>query len=163
MSVNPELQYSIHVSYAEIYNERIFDLLEESATAAAMSNTLNGRGTLHVKFPSTNTISTLNATTSSEAPAKTISLHRKALALKTNQDGSKFIAGLKEVEIHSADEAKELLQLGQMNRRVFGTLANRASSRSHAIFTVKVITYSLDKSRTVWFKSSVASVQINRT
>lgn len=26
-----------------------------------------------------------------------------------------------------------------MNRRVYGTLANRASSRSHSIFTIKVV------------------------
>jgi kinesin family protein 20 len=36
-------------------------------------------------------------------------------------------------------EARALLDRGQTNRRVFSTLANRASSRSHSVFTIKVI------------------------
>lgn len=36
-------------------------------------------------------------------------------------------------------EARALLDRGQVNRRVFSTLANRVSSRSHSVFTIKVI------------------------
>jgi hypothetical protein len=109
-------QISVKMSYAEIYNERVFDLLDESPeTANAFATT-------------------------SDAFFKTISLRRKALALKTHIDGSKYVAGLKEVAVQNADDARKVLQLGQMNRRVFGTLANQASSRSHAVFTIKVTT-----------------------
>lgn len=36
-------------------------------------------------------------------------------------------------------EAHNVLARGQSNRRVFSTLANRASSRSHSIFTLKLV------------------------
>lgn len=36
-------------------------------------------------------------------------------------------------------EARAVLDKGQSHRRVFSTLANRASSRSHSIFTIKII------------------------
>lgn len=38
-----------------------------------------------------------------------------------------------------SQEAKALLSQGQVNRRVFSTLANRVSSRSHSIFTIKIV------------------------
>lgn len=40
--------------------------------------------------------------------------------------------------MYSAREAKRVVRLGQVNRRVFGTVANKESSRSHAIMTVRV-------------------------
>ena len=36
-------------------------------------------------------------------------------------------------------EASAILQRGQANRRVYGHLANRVSSRSHSIFTLKLV------------------------
>ncbi|KAI0001801.1 P-loop containing nucleoside triphosphate hydrolase protein [Russula vinacea] len=38
-----------------------------------------------------------------------------------------------------AKEAKRLVKMGQLHRRVFGTLANSQSSRSHGIVTVKLL------------------------
>ena len=40
--------------------------------------------------------------------------------------------------MHNASEAKRVVRLGQVNRKVFGTVANKESSRSHAILTVRV-------------------------
>ena len=51
----------------------------------------------------------------------------------------KYIAGLRQIRVRSAAEAKALLKLGQLHRRVFGTLANSQSSRSHALVTIKVL------------------------
>lgn len=36
-------------------------------------------------------------------------------------------------------EARSILDRGQVNRRVYSTLANRVSSRSHSVFTIKII------------------------
>ena len=36
-------------------------------------------------------------------------------------------------------EARAVLRRGQINRRVFSTLLNRSSSRSHGVFTIKVV------------------------
>lgn len=38
-----------------------------------------------------------------------------------------------------SQEARSLLDRGQTNRRVFSTLSNRVSSRSHSVFTIKII------------------------
>lgn len=83
---------------------------------------------------------------SSKAPP--LLLTRKALTVKpspaSDADGDtmsagKYIAGLRQVHVRSAAEAKELLRVGQLHRRVFGTLANSQSSRSHALVTIKVL------------------------
>ena len=89
------------------------------------------------------------------------SVKRKALSLKHDKDeGNKYISGLKEVRVWSAEvsfsDTCSLYRLlaqtqsfcrkrapcyakGQINRRVFSTLLNRASSRSHGVFTIKVV------------------------
>ncbi|KAJ8517057.1 hypothetical protein ONZ45_g5728 [Pleurotus djamor] len=71
---------------------------------------------------------------------------RKALNLRPSppdDTGSdvpgKYVSGLKQFRVHNASEAKALVKMGQLHRRVFGTLANRESSRSHGIVTLKII------------------------
>ncbi|KAH9949432.1 P-loop containing nucleoside triphosphate hydrolase protein [Amylocystis lapponica] len=75
-------------------------------------------------------------------------LTRKALPLKpcpksdTDADAGsagKYVAGLRQLRVQSAADAKALLKVGQLHRRVFGTLANSQSSRSHAVVTIKVL------------------------
>lgn len=79
---------------------------------------------------------------------KPLLITRKALPVKpcppNDSDdpvigGGKYVAGLRQLRVTSATEAKALLRLGQMHRQVFGTLANSQSSRSHAMVTIKVL------------------------
>lgn len=112
-------EYTVWLSYAEVYNEKVYDLLESEEDQT--TKTTFGR-----------TASVLT---------------RKALALRpcqsSNEDDAavkgKYISGLRQFRIHSAAEAKELLRLGQLNRRVFGTVANRESSRSHGMVILSVV------------------------
>ncbi|KAK0541532.1 hypothetical protein OC844_008049, partial [Tilletia horrida] len=53
--------------------------------------------------------------------------------------GGKYVAGLSEHRVTAVQEAQALLQRGTENCIVFGTLANRMSSRSHGVFMVKII------------------------
>ncbi|KAI0318991.1 P-loop containing nucleoside triphosphate hydrolase protein [Amylostereum chailletii] len=46
---------------------------------------------------------------------------------------------MRQVRAKSAGEARNFLKLGQLHRRVFGTLANSQSSRSHGIVTIKLL------------------------
>lgn len=65
---------------------------------------------------------------------------RKHLSLKTDSDAQgKYVAGLREVRCRSRDEAEAVIAAGQINRQVFGTMANSVSSRSHGVFTIKVV------------------------
>lgn len=67
-------------------------------------------------------------------------LKRQALALKNDPDGNgKFIAGLNEIRVRSREDALAVFRSGQSARQVFGTMANRESSRSHGIFNIKLV------------------------
>ncbi|BGP09522.1 hypothetical protein JCM10049v2_005395 [Rhodotorula toruloides] len=130
--VDQNYEYAVWVSYSEIYNEKIYDLLESpipaptpSTPAASVSS---GGGMLKGLFKNFTTVK------------------RSALSLKADKAPAagqgattKVVGGLQEVKVSSAEEAHAVLSRGQSNRRVFSTLANRASSRSHSIFTIKVV------------------------
>ncbi|GAA5970434.1 hypothetical protein JCM3765_000980 [Sporobolomyces pararoseus] len=140
VNVDENYEYSIWVSYSEIYNEKIYDLLESPIPAPA---------------PSTSSVSSTHAggmfsgfSQGAKNLFKFPTVKRSALSLKADKatPGSsasigqnfKVVAGMKEIRVHSAEEAQSVLSRGQANRRVFSTLANRVSSRSHSIFTIKV-------------------------
>jgi len=117
-------EYSIWLSYAEVYNEKVYDLLES------------------VKEGNTNSTGDPVAVV-----RKSLVLRRKALALKPSPPSDaidsgatgKYISGLKQFRVQNAAQAKALVKLGQLHRRVFGTLANRESSRSHGMVIIKVM------------------------
>ncbi len=121
---------------AEIYNEKIFDLLD-----------LN----LH-----RDRIASSTSTASGSAGAGLFSgvkslfgrkvVKRTPLALKLDSHaslasgaGGKHIAGLREVPIRSAADIADVLSEGKRNRVTSATLSNGESSRSHAVFTIKVL------------------------
>lgn len=119
LKVDRNYEYSIWLSYAEVYNEKIYDLLTNVEDAGAGSSR-----------------------------SQPILLTRKALSMKPapssdnpDADGplGKYISGLTHVRVDNAKEAKKLVKLGQLHRRVFGTLANSQSSRSHGIVTIKLL------------------------
>ena len=119
LKVDRNYEYSIWLSYAEVYNEKIYDLLTNVEDAGPGSSR-----------------------------SQPILLSRKALSLKSsppsdNLDAEgpsgKYISGLTHIRVDNAKEAKELIKLGQLHRRVFGTLANSQSSRSHGIVTIKLL------------------------
>ena len=124
VQVDRNYEYSVWVSYAEIYNEKVYDLLAsvkgESYEPEGSSRGSNG---------------------------KPIVLTRKALTLRPSppsdspdlETRGKYIDGLRQFQVSSAAEAKSLVTLGQLHRRVFGTLANRESSRSHGMVMIKIL------------------------
>ncbi|KOX73748.1 Kinesin-like protein KIF20A [Melipona quadrifasciata] len=95
-----DAHYSVWVSFAEIYNEIVYDLL------------------------------------SNETQKK-----RTPLKLATDSQGRTFIRGLKTVCVNSGSEAYQVLMAGQYNLKVAATALNARSSRSHCIFTIKLLKY----------------------
>ncbi|KAK7072683.1 hypothetical protein SK128_027827 [Halocaridina rubra] len=93
--------YAVFVSFAEIYNEYIHDLLE------------------------------------CVTPSKKHKRH--PLMLGEDRNGSIYIKGLQEVRVTSAEEAWHLLEIGRQNLHFAATRLNHNSSRSHCIFTIKVV------------------------
>lgn len=93
--------YEIHVSFLEIYNENIRDLIDTS-------------GALPQDSP------------------------ESYLELREDPEKGVCVAGLKEVEVSTAEEILNLLIHGNHNRTTESTEANLTSSRSHAVFQIKV-------------------------
>lgn len=134
-------EYSIWISYAEIYNDKVYDLFASVDNPDGTSSQSQSSG---IPRP-TSTFLHLPVASSHSKP---ILLTRKALPVKpcppSDNDGDsttagKYIAGLRQLRVTSASQAKALLRLGHMHRQVFGTLANSQSSRSHAMVTIKVL------------------------
>lgn len=134
-------EFTIWLSYAEIYNEKVYDLFASvdspDGVSSGRTQPPSSRPTssfLHLPVPASN--------------SRPILLTRKALPVKpcppsdTDEDtasAGKYVSGLRQLRATSAAQAKALLRLGHMHRQVFGTLANSQSSRSHAIVTIKVL------------------------
>ncbi|XP_051174889.1 kinesin-like protein KIF23 [Leptopilina boulardi] len=105
IQVDPDNVYSVFVTYVEIYNNSVYDLLEED-----------------------------------EVRAKT--LQSKIV----REDGNKnmYVHAVTEVEVKSTEEAFEVFQRGQRRRRVAHTALNAESSRSHSVFTIRLVQAPLD-------------------
>ncbi|KAM6936947.1 kinesin-like protein KIF23 [Xenentodon cancila] len=115
--------YSVFVSYIEIYNNYIYDLLEETQEDAIKPK-WNGGGT------------PVRQNTEFIAPQSKI--------LREDQNHNMYVAGCMEVEVKSAEEAFQVFWRGQKKRKVANTRLNRESSRSHSVFIIKLAQAPLD-------------------
>lgn len=118
LDVHPDYRYSVWVSYVEVYNEKLYDLLE-------------------APMPSLLSRTDVSRDDGDDKPAGPA---RRPLLLKSEvESGGKYVGGLKEIKVANLHEARDILRCGQENRTVFSTMANRSSSRSHSVFTIKIL------------------------
>nr|XP_060630012.1 kinesin-like protein KIF23 isoform X2 [Anolis sagrei ordinatus] len=114
--------YSVFVSYIEIYNNYIYDLLDETL--------------IDPTKPKWNTCDT---------PVRNVELLLpQSRILREDQNHNMYVAGCTEVEVKSTEEAFEVFWRGQKKRRIANTQLNRESSRSHSVFLIKLIQAPLD-------------------
>nr|XP_054954847.1 kinesin-like protein KIF23 isoform X5 [Pan paniscus] len=120
--VDEDSVYGVFVSYIEIYNNYIYDLLEE------------------VPFdpikPKWNSCSTPVRNTDFVPPQSKL--------LREDKNHNMYVAGCTEVEVKSTEEAFEVFWRGQKKRRIANTHLNRESSRSHSVFNIKLVQAPLD-------------------
>ncbi|XP_028823216.1 kinesin-like protein KIF23 isoform X1 [Denticeps clupeoides] len=121
--VDEDSSFSVFVSYIEIYNNYIYDLLEE-VPFDPIKPKWNGGGT------------PLRTNTEFIPPQSKI--------LREDQNHNMYVAGCTEVEVKSTDEAFDIFWKGQKRRRIANTQLNRESSRSHSVFIIKVAQAPLD-------------------
>ncbi|NXY87302.1 KI20A protein, partial [Alcedo cyanopectus] len=95
------VQFSIWVSFFEIYNELIYDLLEPA-------------------LPGQNR-------------------KRQTLRLCEDQTGNPYVKDLNWINVQDADEAWKLLKLGRKNQSFASTHMNQNSSRSHSVFSIRIL------------------------
>ncbi|XP_011608279.2 kinesin-like protein KIF23 isoform X3 [Takifugu rubripes] len=114
--------YSVFVSYIEVYNNYIYDLLEDVQFDPIRPKWVAG-GT----------------------PVRNNEfIPPQSKILREDQNHNMYVAGCTEVEVKSTEEAFEVFWKGQKKRRIANTQLNRESSRSHSVFTVKLAQAPLD-------------------
>ncbi|KAJ8564301.1 hypothetical protein ON010_g7043 [Phytophthora cinnamomi] len=114
--------YSAHVSYCEIYKEKVNDLLDTEAATEK-------------RRPSFSTQTQVGAVGDSESGAASTT-SRRTLRVREHPVTGPFVEGLSIRSVTSyADIAEEMLA-GEKLRTVASTLMNPVSSRSHAVFTI---------------------------
>ncbi|XP_055980635.1 kinesin-like protein KIF20A [Sorex fumeus] len=99
VSVPAEFQFSIWVSFFEIYNELLYDLLE-------LPNQQRKRQTLR---------------------------------LCEDHNGNPYVKDLNWIHVQDAEEAWKLLKVGRKNQSFASTHLNQNSSRSHSIFSIRIL------------------------
>ncbi|KRT78637.1 Kinesin [Oryctes borbonicus] len=90
--------YAVFISYIEIYNNTVYDLLDDT----------NGK-TLQSKI------------------------------LREDAQRNMYINNVVEVEVKSAADAYDLFNIGQKRKRMGHTVLNAVSSRSHSIFSIRLV------------------------
>ncbi|KAM6996878.1 kinesin-like protein KIF20B isoform 2-T2 [Tautogolabrus adspersus] len=100
LEVETNTKFSVWVSFCEIYNENIHDLLEVIPSGA---------------------------------------LRRTALRLSQDVKGNAFVKDLRWVQVNSAEEAYKVMKIGKKNQSFSSTRLNQLSSRSHSIFSVRIM------------------------
>uniref|UniRef100_A0A8C3XH30 Kinesin-like protein n=1 Tax=Cyanoderma ruficeps TaxID=181631 RepID=A0A8C3XH30_9PASS len=96
-----DVQFSIWVSFFEIYNELIYDLLEPAVPGQNRK--------------------------------------RQTLRLCEDQTGNPYVRDLNWINVRDADEAWKLLKLGRKNQSFASTHMNQNSSRSHSVFSIRIL------------------------
>ncbi len=69
---------------------------------------------------------------------------KESKMLKEDTKGTMYIKDIAEIEVKSTEEALELMHRAQKRRVVACTDLNAESSRSHSIFTIRVVQTSYD-------------------
>ncbi|XP_078129044.1 kinesin-like protein KIF20B isoform X2 [Sander vitreus] len=100
VAVGAHTKFSVWVSFCEIYNENIHDLLEVVPSGA---------------------------------------LRRAALRLSQDVKGNAFVRDLRWVQVNSAEEAYKVMKLGKKNQSFSSTRLNQLSSRSHSVFSIRIL------------------------
>ncbi|XP_029306118.1 kinesin-like protein KIF20B [Cottoperca gobio] len=100
LAVEAHTKFSVWVSFCEIYNENIHDLLEVMPSGAP---------------------------------------RRTALRLSQDVKGNSFVKDLRWVQVNSAEEAYKVMKLGKKNQSFSSTRLNQLSSRSHSIFSIRIL------------------------
>lgn len=59
--------------------------------------------------------------------------------IREDANGNMYVHGVTEVEVKSAEEAFEVFYRGQNRKRMAYTNLNAESSRSHSIFTIRLV------------------------
>ena len=131
---DPSLQYQCSCSFYELYNERVFDLLNPNASNLNVRE--NVRSGVYVENLTTHAVTRYFMYHGCIHVSK--HTHEYILQIYITYFTWNNIWTLDMFIYFSASEVLFLAMDGAMNRRVAATTMNRESSRSHALFCINV-------------------------
>lgn len=99
VSVPADIRFSVWISFFEIYNELLYDLLEPPSHQHK----------------------------------------RQTLRLCEDQNGNPYVKDLNWIHVRDVEEAWKLLKVGRKNQSFASTHMNQHSSRSHSIFSIRIL------------------------
>lgn len=105
---------SVYCSFLQIYNEKIYDLLEENVLSSVK-----------------------NFSTLMNNNAYSNGLDQKSLNIREDKVDGIYVDGLSEYIVENVYETLNLLKKGEKNRKKRFTKKNEMSSRSHTVFLIK--------------------------
>lgn len=135
MQSDPNSAISVRLSYLEIYNERVFDLLP-----AHLVSSISDATSSFSSSSSTSASSSTNNPSSTSSSSSSSSSSTLGTDLPVREDAKRRVqvVGLAEHVLTSSAEFRRLFALGAQNRSVAATKLNAHSSRSHAVLVLKV-------------------------
>ncbi|GAB5572327.1 kinesin-like protein KIF23 isoform X2 [Prionailurus iriomotensis] len=150
--VDEDSVYGVFVSYIEIYNNYIYDLLEEvpfDPIKPKVEQLQHAHEEHRVcvcdhadSFLKEKGVVVLAAGICGESARSWLPPQSKLL--REDKNHNMYVAGCTEVEVKSTEEAFEVFWRGQKKRRIANTHLNRESSRSHSVFNIKLVQAPLD-------------------
>ena len=127
----------VKVSFLEIYNEKLDDLLSpEDSTfhSEPMGGAMGGGGRALPGAPSTNN----SAGAGGGGASSTAAVNFERLKIINDEKTGVRVAGLEEISVSSPAECFEHLRRSIAKRATAETKCNAASSRSHCVFTITI-------------------------
>lgn len=138
MNANHHLKFEL--SFLEIYNEKVTDLL---ATPLTPNEQIPIKSSSFSKNARTHILNKLvpnsNSTTNNSI---------RALEIREHPLLGPYVPDLKYIQVKTKEDFQNVLNLGNQQRSVASTNANQRSSRSHAIFTIKISRIDIPQSTT---------------
>ncbi|CBZ37411.1 Unc104-like kinesin, putative [Leishmania donovani] len=131
MANEENVDFSVYVSYLEIYRERVRSLLNEvhDARIVTAGNEEYGSASLRAVSGSLRRQGLLHAADSADA----------ALRVREHPTLGVYVEGLAEISVTSEEQVLRLMVRGNQRRHMASTRMNETSSRSHAIFTLQLL------------------------
>lgn len=161
MNGNHHLKFEL--SFLEIYNEKVTDLLATPSTSSSSessqskSSTKSSSGTSFSKQARNHILNKLVPSSNSNNPST------RALEIREHPILGPYVPDLKYIQVKTKEDFQNVLNLGNQQRSVASTNANQRSSRSHAIFTVKISRIDVPASSTMRLSFGASSSNLGKS
>jgi hypothetical protein len=132
MNANKHLKFEL--SFLEIYNEKVTDLLSTPTSSNENSKSSNKSSTTSSFTKQARTHILNKLVPNSNSTNNSI----RTLEIREHPLLGPYVPDLKYIQVKTKEDFQNVLNLGNQHRSVASTNANQRSSRSHAIFTVKI-------------------------